>query len=227
MELSDASDDQLWQVCRKLPSDFEPFGERKWEGKQHEKPDCSTCRWFQPLLRPGELDWGTCANHLSPRAGLLTFWEQGCEHFEQEQEPGTEDMRRNRSEFKNRVEDILRDALAAFARAEVAKLNPHPDDEYHVFRWEDQLDTILFSQLPCLFRHTTGDFDRRQATEEMVIETKQGSKTFWKIATHGVARRLKQDASTIRMPEDIQSRDNEFWQRVEDAIREALEQKGC
>jgi hypothetical protein len=52
MELSDASNGQLWQVCRKLPSDFEPYGERKWEGKSHEKPDCSICRWFQPLLPP-------------------------------------------------------------------------------------------------------------------------------------------------------------------------------
>jgi hypothetical protein len=26
MEVSDASNDQLWRVCRKLPSDFEPYG---------------------------------------------------------------------------------------------------------------------------------------------------------------------------------------------------------
>ena len=88
MEVSDASDDQLWQVCRKLPSDFEPYGERKWEGKPRGKHDCGTCRWFQPLLRPGKLDWGACANPHSPRAGLLTFWEQGCERFEQERESG-------------------------------------------------------------------------------------------------------------------------------------------
>jgi hypothetical protein len=53
MEVSDASDDQLWRVCRKLPSDFEPYGERKCEG---DKLDCDTRRWFQPLLRPGQLD---------------------------------------------------------------------------------------------------------------------------------------------------------------------------
>jgi len=53
MEVSEASDKQLWQVCRKLPSDFEPFGERKWAGRSQDKPDCDTCRWFQPLLRPG------------------------------------------------------------------------------------------------------------------------------------------------------------------------------
>jgi hypothetical protein len=50
MEVSDASDEQLWQVCRKLPSDFEPYGDRKWEGHPQDKLDCGTCRWFQPLL---------------------------------------------------------------------------------------------------------------------------------------------------------------------------------
>jgi hypothetical protein len=69
MEVSDVSDDELWRVCRKLPSDFEPYDERKREFQ----PDCSTCLWFQPLLRPGQLDWGTCANPHSTRAGLLTF----------------------------------------------------------------------------------------------------------------------------------------------------------
>ena len=123
MELSDASDEQLWQVCRRLPTDYAPYGERKREGKKQDNPDCSTCRWFQPLLRPGQLDWGTCANAQSPRAGLLTFWEQGCEQYEKEQEPGTEDMRRNRSEFKNRLEDILRDTLHEFVDAEVGKVN--------------------------------------------------------------------------------------------------------
>jgi hypothetical protein len=119
MEVSDASDDQLWRVCRKLPFDFEPYGERKREFQ----PDCSTCLWFQPLPPPGQLDWGTCANPHSPRAGLLTFWEQGCEHFEHEKEPGSVDMRRNRSDLKDAVENILCDALGAFTRVEIAKLN--------------------------------------------------------------------------------------------------------
>jgi len=33
MEVSDATNEQLWQVCRKLPSDFEPYGERKWRNR--------------------------------------------------------------------------------------------------------------------------------------------------------------------------------------------------
>ena len=123
MEVSDATDEQLWQVCRKLPSDFEPYGERKWEGKPYDKLDCDTCRWFQPLLRPGQLDWGTCANPTSPRAGLLTFWEQGCEQFEEQEEPGPEDTRHWRSHFKDRIENLLNDALFSYAKLKTAKAN--------------------------------------------------------------------------------------------------------
>lgn len=144
MEVSDASDDQLWQACRKLPSDFEPYGERKWEGKPRGKHDCGTCRWFQPLLRPGKLDWGACANPHSPRAGLLTFWEQGCERFEQERESGTGDTRRSRSEFKNRIEDILRQAFAAFTKGEVAKSNGLPKEKDHLaWHWEETIEMSL------------------------------------------------------------------------------------
>jgi len=226
MELSDASDDQLWQVCRKLPSDFEPFGQRRWEGKQQGKPDCATCRWFQPLLRPGELDWGTCANPLSPRAGLLTFREQGCEQYQQGKEPGSEDMRRNRSEFKDRIEDLLREALHEFVDAEVAKANkPFPDDKLYIFRHEDKLDTILFSQIHCLFRRTTDDFDRLQAAEEMVAETRREGKRFWDWARGSVARWLERDVSTIRMPDNMLALEDEFWQRIDTAFREALNPK--
>src|SRR5580704_8105524 len=109
--------------------------------------------------------------------------------------------------------------------AEMAKLNPDPGDEYHVFRWEDKLDTLLFSQLPCLLRNTTGDFDRRQAANEMVIEAKQNSKRFWEIATRSLAWRLKQDGSTIRQPDDMRSLEDDFWRRMDAAVTEALEQR--
>jgi hypothetical protein len=51
-----------------------------------------------------------------------------------------------------------------FTKAEVAKVNrPFPDDEFHVFRHEDKLDTIFYSRIPCLFRHTPADFECLQA----------------------------------------------------------------
>ena len=70
--------EHLHTICRHLPSDFEPYGERERDG-----PDCSCgCRHFLKL--PGKLgmDWGVCANPVSPRAELLTFEHQGCERFE-------------------------------------------------------------------------------------------------------------------------------------------------
>jgi hypothetical protein len=223
MEVSDASNGQLRHVCRKLPSDFEPYGERKWEGKRHEKPDCSICRWFQPLLRPGQLDWGTCANPLSPRAGLLTFWEQGCGKFEPEKEAASEETRRTRSEFKNRVEDMLRDTLGEFTKSEVAKLNkPFTDDEFHVFRHEDNLDTLLFSQIPCLFRHTPADFDRLQAAEEMAAETLQDGRRFWELARRSLARWLKWDASAIRLSDNTNGLEEEFGTRLRAVFTETL-----
>ena len=70
--------EHLHSICRRLPSDIQPYGERERDG-----PDCSSgCRHFLKL--PGKLgaDWGVCVNPASPRAGLLTFEHQGCENFE-------------------------------------------------------------------------------------------------------------------------------------------------
>src|SRR5882724_9564576 len=76
----------LWTLCRKLPSDFAPYGERDRD-RADPCADCSCgCRHYIPLA--GELgnDWGVCANPNSPRAGLLTFEHQGCPQFEGEEE---------------------------------------------------------------------------------------------------------------------------------------------
>ncbi len=71
--------EHLHSICRRLPSDFQPYGERERNGE----PDCSVgCKHFLQL--PGDLgmDWSVCINPASPRAGLLTFEHQGCEQFE-------------------------------------------------------------------------------------------------------------------------------------------------
>lgn len=78
--------DQLWQVTKKLPSDFEPWGERDREGGpsgQESTGDCSSgCRFFVPLDGKLGNDWGVCTNADSPRSGLLTFEHQGCPQFD-------------------------------------------------------------------------------------------------------------------------------------------------
>lgn len=78
--------DSLWTLCRKLPSDFTPYGERDRDTAEPWQ-DCS-CGCIHFLKLAGELgnDWGVCANPKSRRAGLLTFEHQGCPEFEAEKE---------------------------------------------------------------------------------------------------------------------------------------------
>ena len=69
--------DKLWQIVRRLDTDYEPYGQAERDGS-----DCSSgCRYFVKLA--GELgnDWGVCSNSESPRGGLLTFEHQGCTAF--------------------------------------------------------------------------------------------------------------------------------------------------
>ena len=95
-------------------------------------------RWRTALSRRAFLRYSAL------RAGLLTFWEQGCERFEQERESGTGDTRRSRSEFKNRIEDILRQAFAAFTKGEVAKSNGLPKEKDHLaWHWEETIEMSL------------------------------------------------------------------------------------
>lgn len=74
--------DLLWTICRKLPTDFQPYGARDRDTADP-CADCSCgCRHFVPLTGDLGADWGVCANAASPRAGLLTFEHQGCPQFE-------------------------------------------------------------------------------------------------------------------------------------------------
>lgn len=72
--------DQLWEVCKNLPSDYEPWGERS---NDERGDDCSCgCKWYHVLNGSEGADWGVCFNPKSPRAGFLTFEHQGCKQFE-------------------------------------------------------------------------------------------------------------------------------------------------
>jgi hypothetical protein len=72
----------LWAATKLLPSDFEPYGERKRSGDVTHGDCSSNCRWFHILAGERGSDWGVCANPKSPRAGLLTFEHQGCPQYE-------------------------------------------------------------------------------------------------------------------------------------------------
>ena len=80
-----ATHEELWRIAQKLPSDFEPYGERDRDADYG--PDCSCgCRHFIKLADDLGNDWGICANPASPRCALLTFEHMGCKQFEPEDE---------------------------------------------------------------------------------------------------------------------------------------------
>src|SRR5208337_510770 len=122
MEAGNPSDEELWEACRKLPSDWEPHGERKWLGRREDRPDCATCYWFVELFRTWP-DWGACANPESARAGLLTFREQGCWQHQAEKEGRYQATRPARCDFIRGFEKFLRERAADFIRGEVRKTN--------------------------------------------------------------------------------------------------------
>jgi hypothetical protein len=70
--------EKLWQIVRKLDTDYEPYGKIERYGS-----DCSCgCRHFVKLAGEVGNDWGVCSNPESPRSGFLTFEHQGCSAFE-------------------------------------------------------------------------------------------------------------------------------------------------
>ena len=48
---------------------------------------CRTCAYFVPLSGVFAADWGVCANEHSARDGRATFEHDGCEHWEEGEEP--------------------------------------------------------------------------------------------------------------------------------------------
>jgi Protein of unknown function (DUF3027) len=80
---------QLLTIVKRLPSDFEPYGNRSRD--EDWGPDCSCgCKYFIPLEGTLGMDWGVCANPASPRVGLLTFEHQGCKAFEDDEDLNVE-----------------------------------------------------------------------------------------------------------------------------------------
>jgi len=81
--MSYAEHDKLWEIAKKLPSDFEPYGERSRD--EDWGPDCSCgCKYFHPLIGERKYDWGVCYSADSPRCGLLTFEHMGCKQYEED-----------------------------------------------------------------------------------------------------------------------------------------------
>jgi hypothetical protein len=88
--------EHLFEIVTRMPTDFEPWGQRSQPGDPLTQPDCSChCRFFNRLDGGAGVDWGVCVNPRSPRSALLTFKEFGCPQFEQRYSDGYEDDERS------------------------------------------------------------------------------------------------------------------------------------
>jgi hypothetical protein len=225
MEARNPSDDELWEACRKLPSDFEPHGQRKWLGRRESRPDCATCCWFVELFRTWP-DWGACANPESPRAGLLTFREQGCWQFEPEKGTRHGMTRSAQCDFMRIFEKLLREQAADFIKEEVRKANdPLPDEEPSATTPEDIRQTPLSVVVRRLLRHADEDF-RRPAFDGMAARARKDARRYWEFARCYWARTVGVDISEIDLPVNTWQREEEFWGRVDATISEVLRGRG-
>ena len=82
--INESSKNELVELMRRLPEDYEPWGlVKRWADPHKPYPDCSSgCKWARWLedLKTESLggDWCVCTNPKSHRCGLLTFEHQGC-----------------------------------------------------------------------------------------------------------------------------------------------------
>lgn len=226
MQAGNPSDEELWDACRRLPTDWEPHGKRRWLGRREERPDCSTCRWFTELFRTWP-DWGACANPDSPRAGLLTFREQGCWQHEPVRERPYQIIPPARCDFMRRFEAFLREQAADFIKAEVHRANdPSPSEEAPPPTPREIRETPLFFVVRRLLRHADEDF-ARPAFARMVASAKKDTRRHWEFARCYWSRKVGEVIPEIRLPENTGELEEKFWKRVDAAIAEALRGRGA
>jgi hypothetical protein len=221
MKSKTPSDEELWQACKKLPSDWEPHGQRKFHGKREARPDCDTCRWFAELFHTSP-DWGTCANPESEQAGLLSFREQGCWHHEPGSKRRYQIISSARCEFMRRFEKFLREQAADFIKAEVHRANaPLSDEEPPAAAPEDIRETPLFFVVRRLLKHAAKDFSR-PALASMIASARKDTRRYWEFACCFWSRALGVDISEIDIPLNAWELEETFWRRVDATISEAI-----
>ena len=224
MEAGNPSDEELWEACRRLPSDWEPHGKRRWHGRREARPDCDTCRWFVELFRTWP-DWGACANPESARAGLLTFREQGCWQHEQEKERCRPAARTARCGFMRVFEAFLREQAAAFIKDQVRRANdPSPEDEPLSPTPRQIRQAPFFAVIRRLLRHADEDFGR-PAFDVMAARARKDTRRYWEFARWYWSRRVGEEISEIRLPENMRELEEKFWRRVAAAIAVALRER--
>ena len=221
MEAGNPSDEALWEACRKLPSDWEPHGKRRWHGRREARPDCDTCRWFVEFLHTSP-DWGACANPESSRAGLLTSREQGCWQHEPERERRYQAARPARCDFMRVFEAFLREQAVDFIMDQVRRANdPSPEDEPPAPTQRQIRHTPLFAVIRRLLTHADQDF-RRPAFDAMAARARRDTRRYWQFARRFWSRSLGVGMSEIDLPENTSELEEKFWEGVEATITETL-----
>ena len=219
----DTSDNQLWETCLKLSTDFEPYGQRKWSGPREVRPDCPACRRFAELFRAWP-DWGVCANPESPRAGLLTYRDQGWWQFGSVDGERPEGARLIPGGFKQCFERILREQALSFVLEQVRLANDPLPEEDSPAGPEKIRQSALFIMVHRLLKHADEDFCRRPV-EEMAARARWDSSRYWEYARRYWARTFGLDVSAIRLPPNTGDLEEEFWRRVDSVIHEAFREK--
>jgi hypothetical protein len=119
-------------------------------------------------------------------------------------------------------EKFLREQAADFIREEVRKANdPFPDGEPSARTPENIRKTPFFVVVRRLLRHADEDF-RRPALGGMAARARKDTRRHWEFARCYWARTVGEDISEIRLPENVQELEDEFWGRVDATISEAI-----
>jgi hypothetical protein len=151
---------------------------------------------------------------------LLTFREQACWHFDPQKGESRQDAALARCGFKACFERILRQQAYRFIQEQVRLAND-PLSEERTAAAQAIQENALFIMLRRLLRHADGGFCR-QPVDEMAARARWDSSRYWEHARRGLARTIGADVSEIRLPPNAWELEQEFWERVDAIIVEAL-----
>lgn len=165
-------------------------------------------------------------NTESPRAGLLTFREQGCWEHEPMNERHYRALRSARCDFMRGFEAFLREQAAAFIKQEVGRAHgPLPVADPPAPTPEQIRQAPLSVVIRRLLKHADEDFGRR-AFDAMAARARKDTRRYWEFARCYWSRTWGIDMDEIDLPVNTWELEEKFWRRVESAITEALKGRG-
>jgi hypothetical protein len=130
---------------------------------------------------------------------------------------------RERCGVKESFERALREHAADYVREEVRKANdPMPDEELSPTSPGHVRASPLFVIVRQLLVHADEDF-RRPALDRMVASARKETRRYWELGRRYWASTVGEGISEIRLPENTRQLEDEFWKRVDAAVRQALE----